>query len=683
MTEAAALRRRETGVIATRYGPALALGVAFGVRLLLVWRRATPEYFPDEYLYAALSRSFAHLSGPDVRGSSAHFLALLGPLLTAPAWVFGSVSAGFRIAQAIGAAAMTFAAVPVYLVARRLQLPAGLAYAAAALALLVPDTVYAGFLLSEPFAYPLVLGATAAATCALGAPSRRNQLLFLLLSAACVAARVELVVLPFAFVVGVLLLGVGERSLRAHIRLQRLPLAVILTTGLAAAAYVTTRGLGYYEELLHVDFRPHAVLNALGYNALTLAYASGWVLVPGALVGIIAAIRNPLSRPERAFAIFATTLGAGLLIEVSFFGSDAGPTGLALERYSFYCLPLLVLGFCLAARRGLPYRWLNAAVAAGLLLIAARIPLSGMAQPGATDESPFLWSVERLESWVGDDARAATFVLLAATCLAVLAAVAPWLGRAGVSIPLALAAVALLAESGGAYVFDQQLAASVARDNLPGNPSWVDAVRRGPVTLLATADGFRGDDLQLFWNRSIQRVDLLPGALPPDQLATSKIRIAPNGEAFVDGKALAGPVVIDGTGSTVSLQAAQPVASSPHATLWLPSSDVRLRLYFAGRSVNGSLAPSGRITLWPEGPHINGYLSFDVRSLNGGRYTFHLGDRPIANGKVELAICSNGPWSSSYAMHASGTLHLGELFTGHASEPLFRPDARACQAALR
>lgn len=679
MTQAAALRRREARTVA-RYGPALALGAAYGLRLVFVWRRATPEYFPDEYLYAALSRSFAHLSGPDVRGSSAHFLALLGPLLTAPAWLFGSVSTGFRVAQAIGAAAMTLAAVPVYLLARRLRLRASLAYAAAGLTLLVPDMVYAGFLLSEPFAYPLFLGATAAATCALSTPSRRNHLLFLFLSAACVGARAELAVVPLAYVAAVLLLGVGERSLRERIRLQRLPLAAILSISLAAGVYATARGLGYYEALLHVDFRPHAVVDALGYNALTLAYASGWVLVPGAIVGIGAAIRAPRSARERAFATFAATLVAALLIEVSLFGSAAGPTGMALERYSFYCLPLLVLGFCLAAQRGLPYRWVNGAVAAGLLLLAARIPLSGMAQAGATDESPFLWSVERLESWVGDDARAATVVLVAASALALVAAAAPRLGRAGVPLLLALAAVALVAESGGAYVFDQQLAASVARASLPGDPSWVDAATPGPATLLASADGFRGDDLQLFWNRSIQRVDLLPGALPPDQLASANVRVARDGEAFVDGKPLEGPVVIDGTASTVSLQGARRVASAPHATLWLPTTSVRLRLYFTGRSIDGSLAPSGRITLWPEGARISGYLSFDVRSLKGGRYTFRVGDRPVVDGKVKLAICSYGPWSSSYAMRSSGTLRLGELFTGHASEPRFRPDASACRA---
>ena len=62
------------------------LGAALAVRLLLVWQLATPNYFPDEYLYAALARSLAGFHGASVRGHAAHFPALLQPLLTAPAW---------------------------------------------------------------------------------------------------------------------------------------------------------------------------------------------------------------------------------------------------------------------------------------------------------------------------------------------------------------------------------------------------------------------------------------------------------------------------------------------------------------------------------------------------------------------------------------------------------------------
>src|SRR3982750_4632858 len=115
------------------------LVVAFLLRLVLVWQRATPNYFPDEYLYAALGRSLGALDAPSVRGHAAHFPALLQPLVTAGAWRMGSIETAYRIVQAIGAAAFTLAAVPTFLLARRLGLGRGVAAAVAALALLVPD----------------------------------------------------------------------------------------------------------------------------------------------------------------------------------------------------------------------------------------------------------------------------------------------------------------------------------------------------------------------------------------------------------------------------------------------------------------------------------------------------------------------------------------------------------------
>ena len=44
-----------------------ALAAAFAVRLALAWRRETPNYFPDEYLYAALGRSLGSFHGASVR----------------------------------------------------------------------------------------------------------------------------------------------------------------------------------------------------------------------------------------------------------------------------------------------------------------------------------------------------------------------------------------------------------------------------------------------------------------------------------------------------------------------------------------------------------------------------------------------------------------------------------------
>ena len=105
--------------------------------------------------------------------------------------------------QTIGALAMSLAAVPVYLLARRLGL-SELGLALAALAVLVPDLVYASFVTSEPFAYPLVLAAVCAgdrrarAADARGRSSRSSSFAVL-----ATLARVQFVVLPVVFLLAV------------------------------------------------------------------------------------------------------------------------------------------------------------------------------------------------------------------------------------------------------------------------------------------------------------------------------------------------------------------------------------------------------------------------------------------------------------------------------------------------
>ena len=66
------------------------------LQTVLAWRRPTPGYFPDEYMYAELGRSLLESGTPLVRGESAHFLPLLYPLLTAPAWLWDDVEHAVR-----------------------------------------------------------------------------------------------------------------------------------------------------------------------------------------------------------------------------------------------------------------------------------------------------------------------------------------------------------------------------------------------------------------------------------------------------------------------------------------------------------------------------------------------------------------------------------------------------------
>ena len=62
---------------------AVIVGVSVIVRACLGATKSTPVYFTDEYLYAELGRNLADTGHPLVRGVSAHFPALLQPILTA------------------------------------------------------------------------------------------------------------------------------------------------------------------------------------------------------------------------------------------------------------------------------------------------------------------------------------------------------------------------------------------------------------------------------------------------------------------------------------------------------------------------------------------------------------------------------------------------------------------------
>ena len=60
---------------------------SFGARIWAASGRPTPDYLPDEYIYPSLARSFAEHGRPLIRGGTAHFPALLDPIVTAPVWL--------------------------------------------------------------------------------------------------------------------------------------------------------------------------------------------------------------------------------------------------------------------------------------------------------------------------------------------------------------------------------------------------------------------------------------------------------------------------------------------------------------------------------------------------------------------------------------------------------------------
>jgi len=672
VAERPSLAAARVAAIPARTGlPALVL-TSFVLRLAAAFAHATPLYFPDEYIYGGLARSLATSGRLAIRGSSAHFPALLEPLLTAPFWLFGDPLLAYRLTQGLNALAMSLAAVPVYLLARRLGLGSGLALGAAALAVACPDLLYASFVMADPIAYPLVLGGIYAGVCALERPTRRAQLAFVALSGLAAFARLQYVVLPAAFVVAAFVLE-RRRALRVH----RLPLALFALPVAAALAVGPSRVLGYYSGIAHLKVGAGSILHWAAVDAMLLAYSSGWILVPGAAVALALALARPRTRAERAFAVLLVVYAAGLFAEAALYASS-GSTRFQ-ERYLFTLLPLVGPTFGLYVRRGWPRRLVVGAIAAGMVVLSARIPLSGFSAADNKQDSPFLFAVFRLEGilGVGSGAFAVALAAAALSGAAVLVARRRW----GGGVALGLAVVAAGAASVGAFAFDAQNARNVRSSHLPPDLRWIDHAARGlgPVTLLQTPGAPRGRALeQLFWNSSVTRIALLKGAIPTDAFGAETVGIGRDGRLA----GLRGSLLVENFGARVELAGARRVARGTSLELWRSRGTPRMAVLASGLYFDGWLARTGSVTVWPSASGVaRGTLSLTL-SLPAGteRTPLHFRapgvDRrvwisPGGRRVVRFPVRARGPWRLVFRTTQTGFLGDGRAISVKAAAPRF------------
>jgi hypothetical protein len=660
------------------------VAASFVLRLVLGWLRATPTFFADEYIYAELGRSLAETGRPLIRGVSASFPALLQPLLTAPAWLFEDVETSFRVIQTVGALVMSLAAVPVFLLARRLGLGTGVSFAVAALALVVPDFVYASWVLAEPFAYPLALGAVAVGTVALARPSLRLQLAFLALAGLATFARVQFALLPLCFLTAVLLVGLTERRLRVTVRAQALVLTAVMLPALAFILAGPGRVLGFYEGILDLDIASPEMAKWIGLDAMLLGYAAGVVLAPGALLGLWLALRRPRSREELAFGALALPFVLALLVEAAAYGLGDDRVQ---ERYYFYAVPLVGILFALYASRGWPHRLAHGMLAAGVVLLAARVPLSGYSAADGKTNAPTLFATARLEQALGDVAAASLVLALGVTLLVAVLVLAS--RRPGMATPFALGlALAVSALTYGAAVsYNLANAERTRTDVLGPQPSFVDDAGIEDTAMLLTRSSERGVASEyLFWNRSIEAVYLLPGAEPPDSFAVTRLTVARDGTLLAEGRPVTRPLVADALSDTLRFRDSDEVVSSPAFELVAAPGPQRLALYAPGRFADGWLGLRGSFQLWPEA--AAGVLTFeltgpqeappvavelDAPGLPGREVVV----QPGRTSEVSVPVCGTAPWSMDFVAPSTGAVG-GRYVSVRSSEPVYRPDPSAC-----
>lgn len=560
------------------------VGLSALVRFLLALAHPTPLFFADEYIYSTLAHELATTGRPTIRGDAASFPALLEPILTAPFWLFGDAGVALRLTQGLNAVAMSLAAVPVFLLARRLGLAKAFALAAAVLAVLVPDLFYVAYILAEPIAYPLVLSAIYAGVCALDRPTRWNQTAFVAFAGLATFARIQFIILPLAFIAAAFVARTGFRRLKLSFGLFAL-----------AALPVAAKGVGYYSGIAAFRVDPGALLNWLAVDSMLLAYAAGWLVVPGALV----VLARPRPGVERAFAALTVFFAAGLFVEAVLFATNAdrAPGGRFQERYLFTLIPLLLLAFGLSLGRGGRVRGAVAVIAAVLVAVSARFPLSGWVDDHGRQDSPLLMGVYRLSAGVGY-ANASLLVAAAVAGLAGTAVLVAY--RPRLAVPAVAAMGVLMALVGyGAWSLDSRYAQRARETYFPADARWIDSAGVGDVTLVNTAGSRRELPLeQMFWNRSVDQLVRLRGADGPDKFSAPRVVIRRDGALLVEGRPLRRALLLNEYAVTAELTGAESIADNGLFELWRPVGTPRLRMLAGGRFFDGWLANSGFVQVW-------------------------------------------------------------------------------------
>lgn len=350
-----------------------------------------------------------------------------------------------------------------------------------------------------------------------------------------------------------------------------------------------------------------------------------------------------------------------------------------------YALPLLLCLFGLYASRGWPHLRAHALLAAVVATAAAVVPLAGYAAGGGSSQSLVLAALRHVETRVGDVGLASLLVALGVTALsAAVLAVAFARLRLATPVALAVALAVGLGTTAAAFTFQRDSRQLLRSTYLPADPSWVEAATDEPVTLLLAPRSTRADvHSTLFWNPSVERIALLDGADRPDAFATLEASADAAGRLDLP----AGPLLVDGHGSAVSLRNATAVATAPTKTLWRTNGAPQLELLVVGHYFSGLLAAEGGMRVWPAAPggRIAAWLELELSSatsvdfeveLPGGRTL----ERTVSGSDprlLRIPVCSRGVWTAGYASGSVGIVH-GTRVGVRSSEPRLVDDASAC-----
>ena len=333
-----------------------------------------PTVFGDELIHWDASRSLASGDGLRVRDGGYGFGPVY-PVLIAPVHLLtGNDLSAYGWARLVNAALFALAAIPAYLLARRL-LPRGWSVACAGLAVLIPSALYTGFVMTEGAAYVASTLALLAFARCLERPTVVAQLFAIAALLLAAGVRLQLATLGGAFALALLGRWLLTRGLRVPSRRDAVrlwPLLVVLLGGAVALAVRAALGnplAGYADlwrsyDLFEVGRWSWRALAGLGLYLAVVPL----VVAPTVLAALARAGRAG-SRPAAAFVPLFLAVNLVLLLVVGAFSSTEFGIGYLHDRYLFYVVPLWVVATAVWAERRLSLGPLG--LVAGALLVLA------------------------------------------------------------------------------------------------------------------------------------------------------------------------------------------------------------------------------------------------------------------------------------------------------------------------
>ncbi|HEV8603390.1 MAG TPA: glycosyltransferase family 39 protein [Gaiellaceae bacterium] len=622
--------------------------VAFAYHWLQSRAHVTPAVFGDELLYSKLAQSLVSGHGFSVRGEPIFFPAPLAVFVQAPAWLIHSTPVAYAVVKALNMAVMTAAVFPAYALARRVVRPS-YALLASAAAVAGPLMLYGPYLMSEALAYPVFLLALATMLRAIERPSRRMEAAVVAVSVVAVLTRLQFIVVPVAYLVAAPLAGwlCGERP-RAVVRRHALSLGALLA--LASVPLLTGGAvLGTYRGAALLDYDLGEVLSWSGFTAALLPFAAGLLVVPGAIVGIASLARRPRSRADAGFAALAFTSAVLILLEVGLIA--AGEAERALERYTIYLVPLVVVAFFAYAERGAPWRRLYVALALLGASSAWLMPFPAKAGTAFTFDTPTFSVYGQLAGWWGSDNAASVFAglpLLGGIALALLP-----LRRRRAPLAVGLATIAVLLASGiSAYAGDHQMTRGALLHRAGDPPDWLDRSGLGSADYLQLPGGSAHSGWLLeTWNRSFRRAIQLE--LPNDGFASATGRIDPRGRLLVNGRAPgAGVLVVNDFGTAIDLEGEVVARPRDGLTVYRLPAAPHVRSLGMGLWFDRWAAALASYQVWPRARSPRGFYrvalalpeGLDARSVTlavdgGGTRTLWVG--PGERKRVRMPVSGN------------------------------------------